>query len=565
LTLAALAACGSTAQKGDTSKGSSQGKAVPPTDTRAEFKLFAFGRVLGTIAPCGCTTEPLGGVQYAFGYMEKDSEAGARAVLEPGSFLFPDPAGPDWPSDDAAWKQAEDRAALLSSRFGKLGDATLVSGLGPTDVASPQGADALMKYPLPRVVANVTLPVKSKVKPHRILELQDNGVTWKVGVTSVVDPTVLGADKLGDVAPAAAALTKQVAAMKKDGAQFTIAFAQGKRPFAESLAREVEGLDMVLVGIVDGVDRERLGTPPAAIDGTYVIEPGTQLQTITELRLSVDASKGVPELAKWKVAPPKSAMQEELARVQERIDKFKAEPDADPKFIQRLQNERDKLKTILDAGPPKGDAVAVIDQVKVTCKLPADDEAKAALGEYTKAVAKANEARFADVEAPPAPEGTASYVGTETCSDCHDEAQQFWETTVHAGAYQTLVDTNQQFDLECVSCHVTGFRKPGGSEVVKNEGLRDVQCEVCHGAGSLHSEDGGEDLKLIKLEAPADLCAKQCHTAEHSDTFEYEAYLRDILGPGHGEAKRKLLGDGPTGHELRQAGLKKAGGACKKM
>ena len=57
----------------------------------------------------------------------------------------------------------------------------------------------------------------------------------------------------------------------------------------------------------------------------------------------------------------------------------------------------------------------------------------------------------------------------------------------------------------------------------------------------------------------ADLCATQCHTKEHSDTFQLEAYMRDVLGPGHGEARRKALGDGPTGAQLRQAGFEKAG------
>jgi hypothetical protein len=37
------------------------------------------------------------------------------------------------------------------------------------------------------------------------------------------------------------------------------------------------------------------------------------------------------------------------------------------------------------------------------------------------------------------------------------------------------------------------------------------------------------------------------------------AYMRDILGPGHGEAARKKLGDGPTGAQLRKAALDKAG------
>ena len=44
---------------------------------------------------------------------------------------------------------------------------------------------------------------------------------------------------------------------------------------------------------------------------------------------------------------------------------------------------------------------------------------------------------------------------------------------------------------------------------------------------------------------------------EHSDTFAFAPYLRDILGPGHGRSAAAKLGSGPTGHaELRSAALK---------
>ena len=61
-----------------------------------------------------------------------------------------------------------------------------------------------------------------------------------------------------------------------------------------------------------------------------------------------------------------------------------------------------------------------------------------------------------------------------------------------------------------------------------------------------------------------ELC-QQCHSPEHSDTFDYAAYLRDVLGPTHGPERRAALGEGPTGRELRAAGLAAAGGGCKKM
>ena len=99
-----------------------------------------------------------------------------------------------------------------------------------------------------------------------------------------------------------------------------------------------------------------------------------------------------------------------------------------------------------------------------------------------------------------------------------------------------------------------------------------MQCEVCHGPGSFHvatpeaPAKGGKagGARHIRLQSPEEICGK-CHTPEHSDTFDYVAYMRDVLGAGHGPKAREALGDGPTGHELRAAGLAKAGGKCKKM
>lgn len=562
------ATCGGTSsQPGATAEQSSADGAKAPSqdDARAEFHLYSFARVAGTIAPCGCTTEPLGGLQYAFGYIESQSGADNRLVLEPGSFLFPEKDGPFWPEDDAAWEQARDRAKLLHTRFSALGSA-LVSGIGPTDVVSPDGVAPLRTFGMPRVAANVTLPAPAKdvaLPPHRIVELTDRGVTWKVGVTSIVDPALAGSDALGTISDPVAAATATSAAMRKAGAQFTVVLAQGERAFGESLV--ADGTDLVVVAIPDGAERERVGAPASKIGSTYLLEPGTQLQTVTELVVSVDAKAGsVPTVSAWDVVPPKSVLTSEIARVQERITKFKADPDADAAFIANLEAEKGRLEAQL-AGTAEGPAQGVFEQVKVTCKLPVDEGAKTALAAYDKRVADQNKARFTGVKTPAPKDGEAGYTGIESCSDCHEEAVEFWEDTRHASAYETLVVDNKQFDLSCVGCHVTGFRKPGGAEVVENTGLVDVQCEVCHGPGSLHAEDGGEDTSLIKLEVPAALCAGECHTEEHSDTFEYEAYLRDILGPGHGEAKRKLLGDGPTGHDLRSAGLAKAGGKCKKI
>jgi hypothetical protein len=70
-------------------------------------------------------------------------------------------------------------------------------------------------------------------------------------------------------------------------------------------------------------------------------------------------------------------------------------------------------------------------------------------------------------------------------------------------------------------------------------------------------QKGLEEPSAVRRDAPATLCTG-CHTEQHSDTFQYQAYLRDIVGPGHGAAAREKLGSGVTGHELRSAALARA-------
>jgi hypothetical protein len=103
-----------------------------------------------------------------------------------------------------------------------------------------------------------------------------------------------------------------------------------------------------------------------------------------------------------------------------------------------------------------------------------------------------------------------------------------------------------------------GLRRDRRVEPRLHKKLENIQCETCHGAGSAHvAGQGLEEPPAILREAPSPVCTN-CHNEHHSDTFNYNAYLRDVLGPGHGMTARRRLGDGPTGHTLRSAALAKA-------
>jgi Cytochrome c554 and c-prime len=127
--------------------------------------------------------------------------------------------------------------------------------------------------------------------------------------------------------------------------------------------------------------------------------------------------------------------------------------------------------------------------------------------------------------------GTPSYVGIDECTRCHKPEREFWETTRHSHAYETLAAQSKEFNLDCVSCHVTGYDQPGGSSVTHVQALKDVQCEICHGPGSAHSAK--PKVPMPRKEPKQDVCLG-CHHPPHVEQFDAKAKMADILGPGHG-------------------------------
>lgn len=88
----------------------------------------------------------------------------------------------------------------------------------------------------------------------------------------------------------------------------------------------------------------------------------------------------------------------------------------------------------------------------------------------------------------------ATYVGSDACLKCHQEAYKVWSNSAHAQAFQSLVNSERpslrQFDGECIACHVVGFGyKTGYEDEVKTGDLKNVGCESCHGPGSAHIND----------------------------------------------------------------------------
>lgn len=115
--------------------------------------------------------------------------------------------------------------------------------------------------------------------------------------------------------------------------------------------------------------------------------------------------------------------------------------------------------------------------------------------------------------------GQDHFLGDLKCARCHFDIYKGWQSTQHAGAWETLVEKKRDADPECVSCHVTGLELPGGYKGVGAvQDMRNVQCESCHGMGTFHDFAG-----LSDSEAGEPTCIR-CHTAENSPEFDFRTY-----------------------------------------
>jgi hypothetical protein len=130
---------------------------------------------------------------------------------------------------------------------------------------------------------------------------------------------------------------------------------------------------------------------------------------------------------------------------------------------------------------------------------------------------------------PPQPAASSPYVGWQACGECHPGQMRQWQQTRHADAYRTLAARKQQFNLDCLSCHVTGYEKAAPEILVPPANLQAVGCESCHGPGRQHINAPSQEQMIRK--PSAEICLR-CHTPERDDSFDY---TRDLPRALHGK------------------------------
>lgn len=118
------------------------------------------------------------------------------------------------------------------------------------------------------------------------------------------------------------------------------------------------------------------------------------------------------------------------------------------------------------------------------------------------------------------PGGQVRFLTATSCGRCHSGIYDAWLETDHSRAMATLRQANQDFNPDCVKCHSTAFRVPGGFiSMNASPELANVQCEACHGSGEEHVKSPGDPYGSV-----APRTCYSCHTKENSPDFSFFKY-----------------------------------------
>lgn len=473
---------------------------------KPDLTLLITGQQHGYLLPCGCSRPQVGGLERRYNFFQTLATRGWKTVaVDLGD--IPQMAGP---------VNLSNIQGLPKYRFSM--QALKLMGYAAVALGEYEGSlplfKALGEYALnessPRVLA-ANLADAENHYPEQTAKwhlAQAAGAPWKVGITSVVGPSVAGKikDPSTKFGSSRQALESVNAEMDKAGVEFRVLLYQGTFNRAVEGAQPVEAEAaarafpeyQVIVALSE--EDEPAGAPARVrhADGreTLVVRIGHK-------------GKYVGVLGLYKGARPEGPANK-YTIVQMSEDYLTPDDQAAGNPIVKLMET-------------------------YAAELKRDDY----LSRYPQMVHPFQAA---------VPDSSPAFVGSEKCKKCHASAYAVWQSTPHSHAWQTLADAKRpslrQHDPECIICHTVGFGTKGGFiDADKTPILKDVGCESCHGPSSEHLRNTSDETwhklmnpwKAQPNETAQDKAARQlridqfcqrCHDIDNDVTWTHKGFER---------------------------------------
>jgi len=408
-------------------------------------------------------------------------------ILDTGNFIS------DRPLAEPSLEPALVKADLILRAMDAMGYA--VMAVGEMDLfLGPDRLRTLSKTTrVTFLSANVTdTDGKTVFEPHRIL--QAGGV--KVGVIGLTAPpgdqtafkNRAGGTSVKDPVPAAEAAVKSI----RDKCDLLVVLSNIGYAKDLELAHTVAGIDVIISG-----GTKRFMKNPVIKERTLITSGYYEGRAIGDLAIYLAG-----DVKGWV-----SRYEMDLLNTQIKAAEAKTGTPAGKRHYESLIEKRDSAARMTLYEP---------DLISLDPTIPDDPGIVEMINDYRKELLNSS------VSSPgqAAPRGErVGYTGPKACAACHEARYRFWLTTDHAGAFDALAPKNAGADPDCMGCHVTGYRRRTGYwPKAPRIDLRGVQCEACHGVGSLHV--GSPDTYSLLHLPLAPLCM-DCHTEDQDADFDY--------------------------------------------
>ena len=507
--------------------GSGACRRKPARTVPARVTILYTGGVQGTLEPCGCSPGQLGGIaRIATLVKQVRDETGAVVLVDAGNLLFQEAEVPA-----SLREQLLMKAHFLQKAYGAMRVAVL--NLGEHDLpGGPElplrGAEEIGAVSVSSNLFRASAKRRTLTRAATIVNAGGARVAF-IGamapgsLAGAVKETLRVEDPLNRVRVTVAQVRAEADVVVLLS---TLGLAADRR-----LAAHVPGLDLVIDAGVRGEPHNVV--IPEKAGGSLIV----QVKTLGEYVGRIDIA-------------PRSGETGGLrdATTSDRVRGLPAEEGAAGGGITfgkglelRGAPERKRVAPF-GAFPPLAPGTLRHTVYAVADRFAQDAGIQRLMNEYKSRVADLN--RKASTTTSRIPTAGPTYVGEDSCKECHQEIYDFVHTTAHAHAYETLERKQSEFDLECVGCHVAGWRKPGGFDQPAAVGnLKNVQCEVCHGPASRHVREEGDlnNVGGFRAAVPIETC-RTCHTQELGTRFAgNEAAYMDRI-----RCSRAILAGGPT-------------------
>jgi hypothetical protein len=476
---------------------------APPPEPKPNVRLAVITDLKGYLEPCGCTSNPLGGIDRLAAQIGELRQDGVPLTVFVAGDVFFDTET----LEPARVDQAQRNATTLAGILNRIGVTAIVTGSADR-AQSREVLDALR--------GASEFPWLADTAATEVVRKDIGGV--KLAVFGARSDTDLEALRTAGID----------ATTESD---VSVLLVDGSRRDANKLAGS-SGVDFVIAG---GLDQDEPVAPKES-RASWVLHASRQGQGLTVVDVYLGDGDGFENRSQWSRTEALEQLDRRVEELASKVRRWEASQEytADEIAPQREQLTALKEKRAALAAPLPASTAPRFDArfVELQQTLPKDKTVSKLMREHDKAVNEANRIAFADLKPPPLGPDDVAYVGSPACASCHASAFAWWRNHAHGAAYLTLQQRHKEFNLDCVGCHVTGYEQPGGSTVTHNLDLAlvGVGCESCHGPGAEHVEN--PEVKLVR-DTPESTCVV-CHNEEHSDLFDYEEYLQNLVVPGHG-------------------------------